>query len=183
MAFPPEPPPGRYTGLSRRYLMRKLPLSILLLAPLLAVGIYACDQGTPAEPELNVDGLLAASTQNRNPLFGTWMMTSAVVGDEELLARGGLQYIMTLRSDGTHSVSLSNDVLHLVCPTQTSCAWDGGYSYTATTITTVEPSHPDPDERGEDTSAYVFCGGRLIFMDSDGEVGMRLTFQRTGLGR
>ena len=163
--------------------MRKLPLSILLLAPLVALGLHACDQ-QPVEPEFDVaeqqqGDFLAGSPPGGNPFLGSWIMTSAVVGDEELLAGTSIMYIMTFRSDQTHSVSVSNDAEGLVCG-ETSCEWDGEYAYTGTTLTTLEPNHPDPDERGEDTSSYVFCGGRLIFMDSDGEVGIRLTLKRTG---
>jgi hypothetical protein len=51
-------------------------------------------------------------------------------------------------------------------------------------MTTFEPNHPDPGEAGEDTSLYALCGGKLIFMDhSDEDDGIRITFQRTGLGR
>ena len=169
--------------------MRKLVLSVFLLAPLVALGVYACDQGAPVEPEFNVadqqqGDLLAANTQNRSPFLGSWRMTSAVVGSEELFVGSGLLYIMTFRSDGTHSVSVSNDVEGVVCG-EPSCAWDGWYTYTGTTITTLEPNHPDLEERGEDTALYARCPGRLMFLDSsdDGDVGIRLTYQRTGLGR
>lgn len=171
----------------RRCPMRKLPLSVFLLAPLAAFGIYACDQRGPTEPESTAadqhhGAVLAANYPDRNPFLGIWSMTSAVVGSEELFVGSGMQYTMFFRSDGTHSVSMVNDVDNIVCPTQTSCEWDGSYSYTGTTLTTIEPNHPDPDERGEDTSAYVFCGGRLIFMDSSGDDGIRLIFRRTGWG-
>ena len=158
--------------------MRKLPLSIFLLAPLVALGIYACDE-VPVEPESQQQSdFLAANVRSGNPFIGSWIMTSAVVDDDELLDGTGLLYIMTFRGDLTHSVSVSNDAGGLVCG-ETSCEWDGSYSYTGTNFTTVELNHPDPDERGEDTSFYVFCGGRLIFMDGDGESGIRLTFKRT----
>ena len=167
--------------------MRKLPIPTFVLVSLVALCIHACDQG-PAEPALagagpQQDAALATSPLDGNPFLGVWTMTSAVVGSEEIFAGSGMRYTMTFHSDGTHSVSMIGDVDHLVCPTQTSCEWDGLYSYTGTTLTTIEPSHPDPDERGEDTSAYVFCGGRLIFMDSSGDDGIRLTFRRTGWGR
>ena len=161
--------------------MRKLPLSIFLLAPLVALGIYACDE-VPVEPESQQQSdFLAANIRSGNPFVGSWILASVVLDDEELLV-GTVRYIMTFRSDLTHSVSVSNDAEGLVCG-DTSCEWDGSYSYTGTNFTTVEPDHPDPDEAGEDTSFYVFCGGRLIFMDGDGESGIRLTFKRTGLGR
>ena len=118
----------------------------------------------------------------RKPVCRLLDQTSAVVGDDERLVGTGLLYFMTFRSDLTHSVSVSNDAEGLVCG-ETSCEWNGSYSYTRTTLTTIEPNHPDPDERGEDSSSYVFCGGRLIFMDSDGDFGLRLTFKRTGPGR
>jgi len=158
--------------------MRKLPLSIFLLAPLVALGIYACDE-VSVEPESQQQSdFLAANIQSRNPFVGSWILASVVLDDGELPV-GTVRYIMTFRSDLTHSVSVSNDTEGLVCG-DTSCEWDGSYSYTGTRFTTVEPSHPDPDEQGEDTSFYVFCGGRLIFMDGDSESGGRLTFKRTG---
>jgi hypothetical protein len=170
--------------------MHKLQLSILLLAPVVVLSAYACDQGTPAEPELNAaehqqGDFLTANTQDNSPFLGSWRATAAVVGDVELNVGTSVLYIMTFRSDGTHSVSVSNDIEHLVCPgPQTGCAWDGLYSYTGTTITTLEPNHPDPGEAGEDTFLYANCSGKLIFMDhTDEEEGIRLTFQRTGLGR
>jgi len=133
-----------------------------------------------------IDESAGEATSLGNPFLGSWRMTSAVVGDDELLIGSGLQYIMTFRSNGKHSVSVSNDVDQLVCtvPPQTSCKWRGEYSYSATTLTTLEPNHPDPDERGEDTSSYVFCDGTLIFMDhgDEGE-GFRLTFKRPRRGR
>jgi len=189
--------------------MRKLPLSVLLLAPLVALGIYACDQ-QPVEPELSVPDqqqgdLLATHVQNRNPFLGSWRMTSAVVGSEELFVGSSLQYIMTFRDEetcneadpefvaqkgcnGTFSVSISNDngVEPLVCkdPPQTSCGWSGGYSYTGVTITSDHSNHPDPDEQGWDRFLYALCGGTFSYMGfDDDEVGVRLTFQRTGLGR
>ena len=165
--------------------MRKLPLSVFLLAPLVALGLYACDQGSPAEPVSDEEGrdILTSHSPNDNPFAGAWRMTSAILGNDELLE--GEQYIMTFRGDGTHSVTVVYDTRHLVCPEpHTSCSWDGTYTYTRTTLTTVEPNHPDPGEQGEDTSSYTFCGGKLIAMDHGGEGdGVRLTFQRTGLGR
>ena len=138
--------------------MRKLPLSVLLLAPLLALGIYACDQGGPAEPEINrldppqVD-LLTGMTYGGNPLVGTWRATSYAEGNDEFLA-GDLQYVMTLGRDGT-------------------------YTSTITTITVDDRDHPDPEEQNWDTHLYVRCGGKLMFLGDGG----RLTFQRVGPGR
>lgn len=160
--------------------MRKLPLSIFLLAPLVALGIYACDE-VPVEPESQQQSdFLAANIQDGNPFVGSWILVSAVLDDGELPV-GSVRFIITFRSDLTHSVSVANDAEGLVCG-DTSCEWDGSYSYTGTRFTTVEPNHPDPDERGEDSSFYVFCGGRLISLD-DGESGLRLTFKSTGPGR
>jgi hypothetical protein len=167
--------------------MRKLPLSVLLLAPLLALGIYACDQGGPAEPEINrldppqVD-LLTDMTYGGNPLVGAWWATSYIEGNDEMPA-GDLQYVMILRNDGTFSNSVGNDNAAdpVLCkdPPQASCSWDGTYTYTATTITVDDRGHPDPDERNFDTHLYVRCGGKLMFLGDGG----RLTFQRTGLGQ
>ena len=164
--------------------MRKLPLSVLLLAPLLALGIYACDQGGPAEPEINrldppqVD-LLTDMTYGGNPLVGSWWATSYAEGNNETLA-GDLQWVMTLGADETYSNSVGNDTDHLICqPPETSCAWGGTYTSTVTTITVDDRNHPDPEERNFDTHLYVRCGGKLMFLGDEA----RLTFQRIGPGR
>lgn len=153
---------------------------------LAAVVVAACTDQTPSPTALNEAvpaPVLDLNHEARNPLLGSWWAKSAVLGDNEIL--GGLQYFLTLRGDGTHSVSVSNDMEHLVCPaTQTSCEWDGTYTYTATTITFDEPDHPDPGEAGEDTGLYALCGGKLIQMDyADDDAGIRVTYQRTGWGR
>ena len=163
--------------------MRKLPLSVILLAPLVALGIYACDQGGPAEPEMNrldppqVD-LLTDKTYGGNPLVGTWRATSYAEGNDEFLA-GDLQWVMTLGADGTYSNSVGNDPDHLICQSETSCAWGGTYTSTITSLTVDDRDHPDPDEQGWDTHEYVRCGGKLMFLGDGG----RLTFQRVGPGR
>ncbi len=164
--------------------MRKLPLSILLLAPLVALGLHACDQGAPTQPEINrldspqVD-LLTTRAYGGNPLVGTWWATSYTEGNDETPA-GDLQYVMTIRKDGTFSSSVGNDngADPVLCkdPPQTSCSWDGTYTYTATTITVDDSNHPDPDERGIDTIAYVRCGGHVFWVGEEG----RLTWRRRG---
>ena len=162
--------------------MNKLALSVFLLVPLVASGIYACDQAGPAQPELDpqLDNLVASTVENGNPFIGSWMMTSAVVGDDEFITKKGLQYNVTLRSDLSFSSAIANDVDHLVCPEETSCEWDGTYTYTAATITFDDTNHPDSDERGEDTGMYALCGGTWFYLD-DGDT--RLTYNRTGLRR
>jgi hypothetical protein len=151
---------------------------------LCSVALVGCE-GT-SDPELNVpdpavDDLQATTNpKHENPFLGAWKLTSAVVGDDELHPGRHFSFIMTLWSDGTHSVSVSGDADNLVCQADTSCGWSGTYTYTGTTITTDEPEHPDPGERGEDTSLYAFCANKLIFMDeADDDAGFRLTFERT----
>ena len=159
--------------------MRKLPLSIFLLAPLVALGIYACDE-VPVEPESQQQSdFLAANVQNGNPFLGSWVMTSAVVGDADMVV-GRVRYIMTFRSDETYAVSISHDEEQLACnylpgPPQTSCAWEGTYVVTLTAITLDEIDGPEP---GPDSMGYVFCGGRLMLT----EAGVRLTLKRAGQG-
>ena len=170
--------------------MRKLPLSIFLLAPLVALGLHACDQ-QPVEPEIDVaeqqqGDFLTANVQSGNPLVGTWTLRSVADGNEEAFSGSPplhLQWIVTLRPDGTFSHYISNDLDHLICrdpdvPPVTSCEWDGTYTYTLTTITFDDWDHPDPENRGWDTSMYIRCGGALYMLDD-----ARLTFQRTGQGR
>ena len=167
--------------------MRKLPLSILLLAPLVALGIYACDQAAPVEPETSGPNppdrdLLTSMAYGGNPLVGAWWATSYIEGNNETPA-GDLQYVMILRSDGTFSNSIGNDNAAdpVICidPPQTSCSWDGTYTSTLTEITVDDSNHPDPSQSPVDTHSYVRCGGKLMFLDGDG----RLTFQRTGPAR
>ena len=168
--------------------MRKLQLlSVFLLAPLVASGIYACDQSAPSEPESSAPNppdrnLLTSMAHGANPLVGVWRATSHIAGDDVFLA-GDLQYVMILRKDGTFSNSVGNDNAAdpLLCkdPPQASCSWDGTYTSTLTTITVDDLNHPDPDERGLDTHSYVRCGGRLMFVEEGG----RLTFEMTGRGR
>jgi len=159
-------------------------MSIARLIPVLLCCIALAGCEGASEPELNVpdptlDELQESSIQSENPFLGTWRLTSAVVGDDELFPGRGFSYLMTFWSDGKHSVSVSGDVDHLVCGAQTSCSWSGTYTYTGTTFTTVEPNHPDPGEQGEDTGFYAFCGNKLIVMDEGDGAGIRLTLERT----
>jgi hypothetical protein len=162
-------------------------MSIARLIPVLlcSAALVGCEGAS--EPEFNVpDPTLdeAENTQNENPFLGAWRATSAVVGDDELLPPGPhFSYIMTFWGD-EFWVSVSGDVGSEICPGQdTSCGWPGTYDYTRTTITTLEPDHPNPEERGEDTAFYVFCSNKLIFFheldDGDDGGGIRLTYERT----
>ena len=51
---------------------------------------------------------------NRYPFIGSWRITSAWLGDTDLLA-GGLSLVQTFRSDLSYSWFLSNDFDHLAC--------------------------------------------------------------------
>jgi len=161
--------------------MRKPPMSVLLLAPLVALGLHACDQGAPVEPEINASDPpqaepLADMAYGGNPLVGSWRAKSYAEGNDGILL-GEFQWVMTLGADGTYSNSIGNDSDHLICqPPETNCAWDGTYTSTVTTITVDERNHPDPDEQNFDTHMYVRCGGKLMFLDGGGS----LTFQRMG---
>ncbi len=160
---------------------------IAFLLPAAGLVLAGCEGA--AGPELSVPdlrvGQLQASKHGGNPFSGSWRMTSAVVGDEELLVGTDLQWIVSFRDDGTHSVFVSNDFEFLVCkdPPQASCEWNGTYTYTGATITFNEPNHPDPDERGEDTGYYAHCGGKWFYLDDADNGGVRLTYQRTGRRR
>ncbi len=159
---------------------------IALLLPAAGLVLAGCEGAS--EPVLSVPGSqidqLQASRHSGNPFSGSWRLTSAVVGDQELLVGTDLSWIVRFRNDGTHSVSVSNDFEFLVCkPPQDSCEWNGTYRYTGTTITFDEQNHPDPDERGEDTGYYAHCGGKWFYLDDADDGGVRLTYQRTGRGR
>jgi hypothetical protein len=163
--------------------MRRLSIPRLIPFLLCSVALVGCEGASGPElnfPDPQLDQFQAPG-QNRNPFLGSWKMTSAVVGDDELVAGTDFLWIVNFRSDGTHSVSVSNDFEHLVCkePSQTSCEWNGTYTYTAATITTEEPNHPDPGEAGEDTGYYAHCGGRWFYLDDADDGGIRLTYKRT----
>jgi len=154
----------------------------LTLVLLCSTALGGCEGAS--EPEFKVPGtelndLQEGSIQNGNSFLGAWKITSAVLGNDELLPGGQFSYVMTFWSE-THSVAVSGDVDHLVCPAPaTSCGWSGMYTFTGTSITTVEPNHPDPGEQGEDTAFYTFCSNKLIFMDEGDGDGLKLTFERT----
>ncbi len=156
-----------------------------VLALALAFVLAGCD-GTvePAVdvPDPEIVDLQAAKTQKANPFIGSWMLTLFAGPEGEVPLGDYFRYVVTLRSDSTHSVSVSNDVEHWVCkvPPQTSCQWDGTYTYTPSTITFYEPNHPDPGQGPEDTALYAFCGGSWFLLDDPNDGGVRITFQRTG---
>jgi len=169
----------------------RIPVAFLLLTAF----VVACQETVPtdsgvASSDAVVEYDAEAHVQDENPLLGSWVLTSVLLGNEELVPENGLWWKIILRSDFSFSSSVSNDDDYLICPEldlETSCEWDGTYEYSATTIKLIEWDHPDPDERGEDSSLYVLCGGKMFWMgdgDDDGELaGMRATFQKTGEGR
>jgi hypothetical protein len=168
--------------------MRQLSIARLILALLCSAAVVGCEGDSELEPwptavadspaAAKLEVGYASSIHNGNPFLGSWRLAKAVVGDQVFDERT-LLFIATYRSDGTHSVSVVNDVQGLICGGQTSCEWEGTYTYTATTITHVELDHPDPDEAGEDTAFYAFCGGKWFLLDSAGEEGgVKLTFVR-----
>jgi len=158
---------------------------------LLTAFVVACQETVPTDSGVALSDAVveydAEAHVQGNPFLGSWALTSVLLGNEELMPENGLWWKMIFRSDLTFSSSVSNDDGHLICPSQTFCEWDGTYEYSATTIMMDESDHPDPDERGEDSSLYVLCGGKMFLMgdgDDDGELaGMRATFQKTGEGR
>jgi hypothetical protein len=166
--------------------MRGLSLPRLVFILLCSSVLLGCD--VTGEPELTApvpttEDLQLASAHNENPFLGSWRATSVIFGEVELLPGPHFRFIQTFWSDGSASTSVSGDTDHLICPSPNeSCSWSGSfYTYTATTLTTLEPNHPDPGEQGEDTSLYAFCANKLFFMDTldDGEGGFRMTFERT----
>jgi hypothetical protein len=163
--------------------MPKLPSNPRFIPILLCgVALVGCE-GT-SDPELNVlDPTLdqAANAQSENPFLGSWKLTSVVVGDVDHPLPGPPHWFtVTFLSDGTMWSSVYGDVNHEVCEApDTSCGWGGTYTYTRTTYTTDEPDHPNPEERGEDTGMYAFCGNELIRMDSGGDdPAVRAVFER-----
>lgn len=151
---------------------------------LCATAFVACER--PSEPEISIPEPSAelvdvGGVQDGNPgnpFLGAWRLASAIAEGGEDLKGPGLSWVVIFRSDGTFSSSVSDDSGHVLCPgPEISCAWDGGYSYTATTVTLTEDGGPEP---GDDTSLYLFCGGGLTLMSGgeDGS-GVRLSFVRT----
>jgi len=171
----------------------RIPVAFLLLTAF----VVACQETVPTDSGVALSDAVVeydaeAHVQEGNPFRGSWVLTSVLLGNEELMLEIGLGWKITFRSDFSFSSSVSNDDDHVICrdpaiPPQTSCEWKGTYTYTATTIKLIEWDHPDPDNRGEDTSLYAICGGKMFWLeggDEDGGVaGMRATFQKTGDGR
>jgi hypothetical protein len=161
-------------------------MKYLALLPILALTLTACSDapGGIGESELaapvpTLDELQASNVHNGNPLLGVWRVTSAVQGDGDAVLPAGFSLILTFRPDGRYSLSATNTSDNFVCvEPQTSCTINGTYTYTATTITFIhEAPAPEP---GPDTGLYTLCGGKLIYMDFEGEEdGISLTFQRT----
>ena len=146
----------------------------LALLPLLMFA-FACNDTTAPQNDASLSPSFDfANSGNPNAaksLVGSWELTMAEDGNGEIPI-GDLALIVTYRSDGTSSVAVSNDLTHQICEApQTSCTWDGTYTYTATEITGNEVGGPEP---GEDTGHYAFCGNRLIYMDS----GYRNTYKK-----
>jgi hypothetical protein len=146
-----------------------------LVTLILTMALIGCEAPSGAQLDVSDQQLLEVPADNLqkadNPFAGTWKMTSAVVGDDELLLND-ISVLYTHWNNGDYSVAVSDDDGHLLCKSpQTSCAWTGTYTYTASSITFDEVGGPEP---GEDSMGYAFCGGRLILAD----VGVRLTFVR-----
>jgi hypothetical protein len=119
-------------------------------------------------PEVRSNDLqVAPPIQPGRGLEGTWRATSILIGDTEILAGTDNSFVMTFRSDDTYSIDIYHESGEF-CDGDTSCLEIGTYTYTSSTITFF-------DGTGDDTGNYVFCGGRLIFVDE----GVRIAFQRT----
>ena len=147
-------------------------------ALLCSAALVGCEGATepPTDP-MRVQFQTSAAPHG-NPLLGSWALTSAAVTDEVELQ--DLSLILTFWGDGTFTMTATNTSGNFVCAEpHTSCTVGGTYEYTATTITTNTQEGPAP-EFGRDTGLYALCGGRLIYLDFQGdEEGIRLTFVRT----
>lgn len=155
----------------------RLPTAFMLLTTF-AVGCTEQPIPTAANDAVTTSTLDFA-VEASNPFIGSWRITSAWLGDTDLLA-GGLSLVQTFRSDLSYSWFLSNDFDHLACTSpDTNCSWDGTYEYTPATITLTEITGPEP---GPDTSVYALVCGRLIMGDAgdEGEGGVMMVFKRTG---
>lgn len=157
----------------------------LTLLSMLTLTLAACSESPEGVGEADIAASIPmppvldmASVQTGNPLLGAWGVTSVAVGDEEIVLPRDFSLILTFRTDNTYSLSATNTSGGFVCEEpQTSCTINGTYEYTATTITLNEVDGPEP---GPDTGLYALCGGRLIYMDFEGNGdGIRFTFGRT----
>ena len=155
------------------------------LLPILTLTLAACSdapggigEAELAGPVASPDELQMSSVHAGNPLLGVWRVTSALRGDGEAVLPAGFSLILTFRPDAKYSLSATNTSGGFVCvESETSCTINGDYEYTATTITLDEDEGPEP---GPDTGLYTLCGGKLIYMDFEGdEGGISFTFQRT----
>jgi hypothetical protein len=110
---------------------------------------------------------------NGSGLVGSWRATSILIDDVEVLAGTSLSATVTLRADGTYSMSVSGDTDHLFCDATTSCSENGTYTHTSTTFTICDPGC---DEAG----FYTISGNTLTYQLADPDLGVTfiMTFER-----
>jgi hypothetical protein len=156
---------------------------VLLAIPALTLAACSDSPGGIGEldlaaPVLTPEAHQVANMQDGNPLLGVWRLTGAVLADGEVELPPDFSFVLTFGPGDAYSISVTNTWGNFVCQDPvTSCTVSGTYEYTATTITFTEVGGPDP---GPDTGLYTFCGGRLVYMDSEDEgAGISLIFGRT----
>jgi len=157
----------------------------LAVLSVLALTIAACSDAPGgigelelAGPDAVLDEAQMSYAQGGNPLLGVWKLTSFSNSDGEVELPKDFSLVLTFTPEGEYSLAATNTSDGFVCEEpQTSCTISGTYTYTATTITLDEEGGPEP---GPDTGLYLICGGRLIYMDFEGDDGgARFSFGRT----
>ena len=106
---------------------------------------------------------------NETTLIGSWRVTSIKVDGVEILVGTSATLIVTMRSDGTYSNSVSGDTDQLFCEGTTSCTEDGTYVYTNVNLTFCDPGC---DEAGQ----YTISGDTLNYVLLDVDAGVTVAF-------
>ncbi len=96
---------------------------------LLSLFASACED--PADPEITA------------AFIGNWIATSFIVDGTELMGQASeFSASFGFFSDGSYQMLVGGDTGGLLCPSAPSCAEDGDFSHTGSSIT-LDPGTPD----------------------------------------
>ncbi len=98
----------------------------------------ACDSSDPSEVDL---GEVPAD------LVGSWVATTLMVGQTDLVA-GGTTFEITFTADNNYSYSAANSPQDLFCEGGTSCTSGGVFAVHGETFI-FDADEPNPDDRTE----------------------------------
>ena len=137
----------------------------LTFAAMILPLVLGCgDDGTGGDDGDDTDG---------NPLVGTWTATSVTVDGVEVFVGTSLSFTVTMNANLTFSESVSGDLDQVICDVGTSCADNGTYEYTTTTLSFCDPQC---DEVGQ----YTVAGDVLTYTLAENAVTFVVVLVRNG---